>query len=64
MRARGQAHVFTVAIGTGGRVVGCGQKKRQDWRKRRINQNLPDTEDPLAQLRPFLPQSDSAVGPE
>lgn len=26
MRARGQAHVFTVAIGKGGRVVGRGQK--------------------------------------
>lgn len=26
MRARGQAHVFAVAIEKGGRVVGCGQK--------------------------------------
>lgn len=52
--------MFTVAIGKDYRVVGCGQKK--DWEKRKINQNLPDTKDPLIQLRPFLTQSDSIMG--
>lgn len=42
---------------------GMWAEKKQDWGKRKINQNLPDTKDPLLQLRPFLTQSDSIVGP-
>lgn len=31
--------------------------RRQELGERKINQNLPDTKDPLTQLRPLLPDS-------
>lgn len=63
MGARGRMHVCTSAIGKDYRVVGCGEKEeRLEEKKRKINQNLPDTKDPLIQLWPFLTQSDSITG--
>lgn len=62
MGARGRMHVSTSAIGDY-RVVWCGYKEeRLGKKKRKINQNLPDTKDPLIQLWPFLTQSDSIMG--
>lgn len=37
-------------------------EERLEEKKRKINQNLPDTKDPLIQLWPFLTQFDSITG--
>lgn len=58
-------NMWTGAKGKDYRVVGYRQKEERlgkKERKRKINQNLPDTKDPLIQPWPFLTQPDSSAG--